>query len=122
MKSIAVKISVSDPWDVGEAVRWRQIRCKLIQTESGQSIKALIIFDEPIRYHGSIYSYAVILPRRSENQIAELFGGEMVSCVLYGITNEQAESDNPLDISKWRGGFAFEGDVVPVVKPEVEEK
>lgn len=112
MNSTNVIIIVSDPWDVGEAVEWKPIRGELFETQgSEQSGKALVKFEKPITYQNTAYHYAVVSPRRRENPLAGLVGGNMVSCVLTGIADEQATSDNPLDISKWRGGLAFEGDV-----------
>ncbi len=114
MNPLCVTIIVSDPWDVGEAVKWQPIRGKLIDIPPhNQGRHALMKFDEPINYHGSLYHYAVVSPRRSANSIGELYVGKMVCCLITGISDQQAESDNPVDLGRWRGGLAFEGDVDP---------
>jgi hypothetical protein len=45
--------------------------------------------------------------------MAEVTNGEKVCSAFTGISDEQAESDNPFDISKWRGGLAIIGDLEP---------
>lgn len=113
MNSLSVSITVSDPWDVGEAVKWQPIRGTLLKRQAtSQTSSGLIKFEAPVNYRGSCYYFAVAWPRRKEDSIAEVYAGKMVCCGITGISAQQAESDNPLDISKWRGGFAFVGDVV----------
>jgi hypothetical protein len=112
MKSIFISIAVSDPWDVGVATNWRPIQGSLFQTGADEQVnKVLLKFSEPINYHGTVYHYAVVVPRHKESQILDVFAGMIVPCIITGISDAQANSDNSLDISKWRGGLAFEGDV-----------
>lgn len=107
-----ILITVSDPWDVGEAIDWQPIRGRLLQTETTESGgRALVRFDQPIRYHGAAYSYAVASPRHEGRDIAEIRAGKSVDCALTAISDEQAQSSNPMDTSRWRGGLAFIGDV-----------
>ena len=113
-KLLPISITVSDPWDVGEAVNWRTIRGVLLQTaEADHAGKALMRFDHDINYRGSSYRYAVACPRLEGRHVAEIEAGKSVGCVLIGISEEQAESSKPMDTSKWRGGLAFVGDVTP---------
>ena len=108
----SILITVSDPWDVGEAVNWQAIRGRLLQTESTDSGgKALVRFDQPVLYHGAAYNYAVASPRQEGRNIAEIRAGKSVGCALTAISDEQAQSNNPMDTSRWRGGLAFIGDV-----------
>ena len=107
-----ILITVSDPWDVGEAVNWQAIRGQLLQTESTDSGgKALVRFDHPIRYHGAEYNHAVASPRHEGRNIAEIRAGKSVVCALTAISDEQAQSNNSMDTSTWRGGLAFIGDM-----------
>lgn len=114
MKPLLISITVSDPWDVGEAVNWQPIEGHLLQMENdAHGGQALIKFDGSISYRGSVYRYAVASPRLEGHQIAELNAGKMVCSALTGISDHQAESSSPLDISNWRGGLAFVGDIEP---------
>jgi len=106
-------ITVSDPWDLGEALNWQAINGHLLQTESTDSGgKALVRFDQPVLYHGGAYNYAVASPRHEGSNIAEIRAGKSVGCAFTAISDEQAQSNNPMDTSRWRGGLAFIGDVV----------
>lgn len=113
MKSVPrILVTVSDPWDLGQAVNWQAIRGQLLQTESTDSGgKALVRFDQPVFYHGAAYNYAVASPRHEGRNIAEIRAGKSVGCAFIAISDEQAQSNNPLDTSRWRGGLAFVADV-----------
>jgi hypothetical protein len=114
-KPLPISITVSDPWDVGEAVNWRTIRGVLLQTaDADHGGKVLMRFDHDINYRGSAYRYAVGSPRLEGRHVAETEAGKSVGCVLIGIFEEQAKSSNPMDTSKWRGGLAFVGDLTPI--------
>jgi hypothetical protein len=45
--------------------------------------------------------------------MAGLYSGKKVLGAFTGISEQQAESSNPLDTTNWRGGLAFSGDVEP---------
>jgi hypothetical protein len=110
-----VRISISDPWDLGEALQWKPLRGHLLQTASDErGGKALIELDEPVSYGGSVWRYVIAAPRHQGNQITELQSGRKVFSALVGISDQQAKADNPFDTSKWRGGgLVFIGDVEP---------
>ncbi len=111
---LPISITISDPWDVGEALNWQTIRGVLLQTaDADHGGKILVRFDHDINYRGSAYRYAVGAPYLEGRHVTEIEAGKSVGCALTGISEEQAESSNPMDISKWRGGFAFVGDVTP---------
>ena len=114
MTPIPISIVVSDPWEVGEAVNWQPIPGDLLQTQnSKQGGKALVRFAHQVNYRGSAYRYAVASPRLEGSNITEVETGTTVGCALTGISEKQAGSSSPMDISKWRGGLAFIGDVTP---------
>jgi len=110
-----VRISISDPWDLGEALQWKHLRGYLLQTASDErGGMALIELDEPITYGSSVWRYIVASPRHQGNQITELLSGRNVLSALMGISDQQAKADNLFDTSKWRGGgLAFIGGVEP---------
>jgi hypothetical protein len=110
-----VRLSISDPWDLGEALQWRTLHAHVLRTASDQtSSKALIELDEPIAYGGSVWRYVVASPRHQGGDISELRPGQKVFSNFTGISDQQAKADDPFDTSKWRGGgLAFIGDVEP---------
>ena len=115
MKPIPLTITVSDPWDLGETVNWQPIKGQLIQMKDDErGGQALVKFDAPLSYRGLVYHYAVASPRLEGNHMVEVNDGKMVCSALIGISDQQAESNNPLDISRWRGGLGFDGDVQPL--------
>jgi hypothetical protein len=112
MTAIAILIVVSDPWNVGEALGWKPIQGQLLGTRTVNGAgRALIKFNDPVSYRKQSYCYAVASPRLEGRDISEIREGKVLGCAITGISDEQAVSCNPMDISKWRGGFAFVGDI-----------
>ena len=98
-------VTVSDPWDLGEALKWQPLPGELVRiVRDGDGGRALIKFDRPIQYRGSICHYAVAAPRHEDGDIAMIEEGTKVDCALTCISDEQAQSSNPVDTSDWRGG------------------
>lgn len=115
MNPMRISISISDPWELGEAQKWQPLRGELLQTVSDEhGGRALIKLDETINYRDSNWCYVVVAPRHQGNEIAELQTGKKVLGAFTGISDQQAESNSPLDTSNWRGGLAFTGDVEPL--------
>jgi hypothetical protein len=110
-----VRISISEPWDLGETLKWKPVLGHLLRTTSDErGGRALIELDEPVTYGGSVWRYVVASPRHQGNQVTALLSGRSVLSALVGISDQQAKADNPFETSKWRGGgLAFIGDVEP---------
>lgn len=105
----------SDPWDLGEALKWQPLRGELLQmTRDDHGGKALIELNESMSYGDSVYRYVVASPRHEGSEIAELQNGKKVFCAITGISDEQAKSSAAMDTSSWRRGVAFIGDIEPV--------
>ncbi len=103
---------LSEPWDLGEALKWQPLRGELLQvTHDDHGGKALIELNKSISYRGSVCRYVVASPRNKGSEIGELQNGKKVSCAITGLSDEQAKSIAAMDISNWRGGVAFVGDV-----------
>ena len=114
MNPMRISISISDPWELGEALKWQPLRGELLQTVNDEhGGRALIKLDDAINYQGSNWRYVVATPRHQESEIAGLQSGKKVVSAFTGISDQQAESSSPLDTSNWRGGLAFIGDVEP---------
>ncbi len=110
-----VLVRVSDPWDLGESLRWRPLEGELLQIASDErGGRALIKLDDRIEYRGSVCRYVVAAPRHEGATIAAIQKGEKVFCNFTGISDSQAASSDPLDTSTWRGGVAIIGDLEPL--------
>jgi hypothetical protein len=111
---LLISITVSDPWDFGEAVNWQAIPGQLLQTKNADhGGRALVKFDHPVSYRGAVYRYAVASPRHEGRFIHEIEAGKSLDCALTGISDQQAHSSSPMDMSKWRGGLAVTADIKP---------
>ena len=111
-----ISIMLSDPWDLGEALKWQPLRGELLEmTPDEHGGKVLIRLDEDVSYRDSVCRYLVASPRYKGSQIAELLTGKKVSCGITGISDDQAKSSAAMDISNWRGGLAFIGDIESIV-------
>lgn len=109
-----VSVTISEPWELGEATNWHSIPAELIRTEivNGRPV-ALLKLDEPIIVATSSWPYVIAAPRHAGDWIAELHLGTSVAVSMTGITAQQAMSEKPCDISGWRGGLACIGEVAP---------
>lgn len=106
---------LSDPWDLGEALKWQPLRGDLLQaTHDKHGGKALIELNESISYRGFVCRYIVASPRQKGGEIKELQNGKTVCCAMTGISDEQAKPSAAMDLSDWRGGVAFIGDIQPI--------
>lgn len=117
MNPMRITISISDPWELGEALKWQPIQGELLRMASDErGGRALIKLDAALNYRGSVWHYVVAAPRHQGSTIAGLQTGRKVLAALTGIPDQQAESSGVPDTSNWRGGLAFLGDVEPVAK------
>lgn len=112
MKAMNVSISVSDPWDLGESLKWRPLLGELMQSSSDdRGGRALIRLGHAIDYRGTSYGFVVAVPRHEGATLAALAEGGRVFCSFTGVSDEHAQSENALSTDHWRGGLAFIGDI-----------
>lgn len=82
----------------------------LLQRESNR--EALIIkIVEAFNYDNSVFEYLLAFPRNQNDSFSNLLQGKSIFCSIIRIPYEQIDSDAPFDISWWRGGGAFLGDI-----------
>lgn len=113
-----VRILLSDPWDLGEAVRWQPIEGDLVRTgDDGRGGWGLIRLLNPIDRGGVPYRHVVASPRHEGDSLAGLLAGRGVFCGLIGVSEEEATGDSAPDTTRWRGGLAFIGTVEPQRRP-----
>ena len=61
---------------------------------------------EPLWHEGKPITHVVVQARHESDGFRDLKPGRKFSCNVTAIPAEQAASDNPLDLSWWRGGTA----------------
>jgi hypothetical protein len=114
MKTSSVRVTVSDPWDLGESLGWKPLIGVLVKADANMDGgRALIKFDNPIDYRRTSYQFAVAAPRHEGDSLKAIEAGRKVYCSFTGVSSEHASSDNPLSTEHWRGGLAFIGDLEP---------
>jgi len=112
MSSIRIQISLSDPWELGESLKWKPVLGQIVLDANDLSDgRALVTLDQPIEFRGSKYRFAVAAPRHEGRSIQELLPSGSVLCSFIGITDEQAMSSDATSIDRWRGGLAFIGEL-----------
>jgi hypothetical protein len=112
MKLLRVRISLSDPWDLGESLNWQPVFGKLVKISLDvHGGRALIELDQPISYKGTTCQFAVAVPRHEGKNLEVLDKGGKVFCGFTGVSNEHAVSEAALSTDHWRGGLAFIGDI-----------
>jgi len=110
-------IVMSDPWDLGESISWRPLRCVVlkegVQPASGFSpaIKAILLrLKEPFMFDDVRYEYLQGSPRHEGSSLGDLRkGGAEVHCSFVQIPPDRLDQQPPLDLSWWRGGGGLIG-------------
>jgi len=105
---VRVVLSLSDPWELGEALGWRPIRGVVTHQELDSW---LIKIDAPFVHSDLEYQYVVISARHSGASLDQL-RSQQVPCNVVRTTPERAQSETPCDVSWWRGGGAIIGTIV----------
>lgn len=99
---------ISDPWELGEALKWEAVEAEIVSVV-GDNI--LIRFLKPFTYRETVCEFFVASPRYEGDHIETLCKDKKLFCGMTLITPEQANSSNPFDLSRWRGGIAIIGNL-----------
>jgi hypothetical protein len=102
---LRVVLTVSDPWDLGEAIAWRAMRGAVTHMEADAW---LVRIDSPFVHSNIEYQYLVVSSRHVGSRL-EGVGTHELSCNIIRTTPERASSTTPCDLSWWRGGGAMVG-------------
>lgn len=108
--TVKVILRISDPWELGEALKWEAFDAEIVSM-TGDDI--LIRLLKPFVYRETTCEFFVASPRYEGDHVELLRDGKSLFCGITRITPEQANSDNPFDLSKWRGGIAIIGSLDP---------
>jgi hypothetical protein len=115
MKTPRIQVSLSDPWDLGESLKWQPLCGVMLKVNiDAQGGRALVKFDQPVAYRGEFYQFAVAAPRHEGSSLKTLQDGGKVFCSFTAVSEEHAQSENALSTEHWRGGLAFIGDIEPL--------
>ena len=78
-----------------------------------QTSSALLLrFTHPFQLRETTIEYAVAQVRHKETSFDGLEKGTRILCNITAIPSEEAKSDDPFDLSWWRGGNAAITDVI----------
>lgn len=102
---------ISDPWELGEALKWQAFDASIISVEGDDVLIRLL---KPFVYKGVICEFFIASPRHEGDQVACLANGKSLFCGMTHIPPEQANSNRPFDLSSWRGGIAVIGNLDPI--------
>jgi hypothetical protein len=109
-----VKILVSDPWSLGEALGWRPLYGELVRMlDDDRGGRCLIELDSPVEHGGYSCSHLIASPRHAAGRVAGLHEGKVVMCGFTGVSRDTADADVDLELRGWRGGVAFTGSAEP---------
>lgn len=104
-------LTLSDPWEIGESIGWKSlevliVKCgKRAKSVFGPEADAIIIkLEAPFSFAGVEYEYLQGSPRHEAVSFDSLLHGESVFCSFVRIPSAQVHSENPFDLSWWRGG------------------
>jgi len=106
-----VSLAISEPWEFGTEVGTEPIRGDIteIQRElransSGLRCNdlAVIRLDRPFAYRSLKCEYLLASPRHEGSSLTDIASAEVVSFNFSRIPSEQASSDAPFDLTRWR--------------------
>ncbi len=107
-----VTLSITDPWELGEAIRWQPLHGEVLQfSDDVQGGRALVRLDAIVEYGGRGWNYVVVSPRHEGSRIASIQAGNPVLVACTGVTDSEAESYVRVVPETWRGGLAFIADM-----------
>lgn len=107
-----VTIKISDPWELGESRKWQPFEGYILDTKDDGFCKSLLIkLLEPFEYKKVNCEYFVANPRHEGDSYNDLLRGKSIFSSLTRIPSENADSENPFDLSWWRGGVALIGGI-----------
>lgn len=100
---VQVSIQISDPWDLGERLEWKELVGELTLVDLDRN-SVLVKLDIPVSGEKEIFPYLVASTRHVGSKITDLSAEKNVFCNFTGLTYERSLSADPLDTSWWRGG------------------
>jgi hypothetical protein len=114
---LALDVVVSDPWEFARpdgSVVFEATVAKASTFASGiEEERLLIEFQVPFAWRGTVYRHFVVRPHYGQGLVDDLTRGHAAECSLLAVSDDQARSADPFDISSWRGGLAARATIEP---------
>ena len=107
-----VILKLSDPWDLGEMLGWQgldAIICDVKKKDNRLTLLAIKLA-KPFDYKNTHCEYFIASPRL-EDDFNKLQNNEAVFCGLTRVPFDQIISNDPFDLSGWRGGIGLIGEI-----------
>jgi hypothetical protein len=99
------KIIVSDPWEFETETGTGTLWAKILQIGDENSL--LLQIENPIKYKNTVCEYFVASPRLANGAISDVQSDAGMFSSLALIPPNRAMSENPFDLSWWRGGITL---------------
>jgi hypothetical protein len=113
----AVNLTPSDPWELVREMGSGPFAATVLRVGADSEVPGrralLIAFDPPVRRGDVEWRYAIASPRSDADDVTSLARGRPIHCGLTRIPPDRALSDDPFDLSWWRGGDALVGTLEP---------
>jgi hypothetical protein len=108
-----VSIVISDPWDFITEQGEGPINGKIIKVGANSWIQGqdaiLIQIDTTLKFKGVYCDYFIATARHESESTAALKDSSVIVCNFARVPSDKANSNNPFDLSWWRGGIALVG-------------
>lgn len=108
-----VYIRLSDPWDLGKALGWRQLEGSIvnIKFDDGLPVSVLVKLSESFNYKDTDCEYFIVSKRLKDGDFGAFAHGSALFSAMTRIPSSQVSADDPFDLSYWRGGVAIIGEI-----------
>lgn len=108
-----INLIVSDPWEFGSQHGTGPFSGRILgasfDSSSNEDVAVLLQLDDRLSFKGQSVEYFVVTPRLEEDDLRSLADGALVGVNLTRITEEQACSNDPFNLTRWRGGLTLIG-------------
>ena len=96
-----VTISISDPWETGEALGWPMFYGELHFEED--ALHGIFHFRDPVCYQQKTYPIAVVHGRHGNLALKDFDSGQVIPCSVICIPSEEVAEPMRF-VQMWRGG------------------
>ena len=113
LRNRRIIIKLSDPWDLGEKINWQALEAVILdlKNDEDRTTSIAIKLAIPFEYKNTRCEFFIASPRYEGSNFSQLNKGSSIFCGLTRISSEQIASDNPFDLSSWRGGIGLIGEI-----------
>lgn len=113
IKNKNVKLRISDPWDLGEQIGWKELGANVIgvKDDGYVPIALALKLDIPFDYKNNYCEYFIASPRLEGDDFSKLALGQAVYCGLTRVPFNQISGGDLFDLGCWRGGVGLIGEI-----------